>query len=263
MKAKKIELNKLQNRLTLEVDEIKPYVINGFRRAILDYVQTMAIDEIEFFANDSVLYDEVIANRIGLIVLSTDLKTYQDSQSCKCKGEGCSACQVKLKLDVIGPKIVYAEDLISEDPKVKPVHPKTMIVKLLPEQKLSLIATAKLTSGNEHAKGSPGLSYYRYVPEVKIGKDLNCNVKECQKKCPKNVFEVKDGKLVVDKKNLSACDLCGQCVDLSEGQIKVEGKEDSYLFFIESWGQLDHKDIIKQAAQKLTDKFDEIKTQLK
>jgi len=102
----------------------------------------MAIDEVTFIENGSALYDEIIANRLGLIPLETDLESYFEKSKCKCKGAGCARCQLTLTLNKTGPCMVYAEDLKSKDPKIKPVYPKTPIVKLLDGQTLKFEAVA-------------------------------------------------------------------------------------------------------------------------
>ena len=59
---------------------------NSIRRACMNLVLTMAIEDVEILENNSALYDEVLAHRLGLIPLTTDLKTYTKSDECKCKG---------------------------------------------------------------------------------------------------------------------------------------------------------------------------------
>ena len=87
---------------------------------------------------------------------------------CACKGAGCPQCQLKLSLDLVGPKTVYAKDLISKDPSVVPVFEDTIIVKLLEGQTLKLEATAVLGIGKQHSKWSPGLIWYYNEPIIKV-----------------------------------------------------------------------------------------------
>ena len=87
--------------------------VNTIRRIIVEEVPTMAIEEVEFRKNTSILYDEMIAHRLGLLPLSTDLKTYNLPNECKCKGKGFAACQLKLPLNAQGPVYVYASEIKS------------------------------------------------------------------------------------------------------------------------------------------------------
>ena len=63
---------------------------------MLTEIPVMAIDEVIILKNDSPLYDEIIAHRLGLIPLKTDLESYKLPEECECEGYGCSLCQVSL-----------------------------------------------------------------------------------------------------------------------------------------------------------------------
>ncbi|MBW2997208.1 DNA-directed RNA polymerase subunit D, partial [Candidatus Woesearchaeota archaeon] len=131
METELIEHNKKQNRVVFLLKNATPAFANMLRKTIIDEVPTMAIEDVEFRKNSSVLYDEIIAHRMGLIPLATDLKSYSMPAECTCKGEGCSKCQLQMTLKAKGPGYVYASDMKSNDPKVVPVEPKIPIVKLI------------------------------------------------------------------------------------------------------------------------------------
>ncbi len=233
-----------------------PYV-NTLRRIIIEEVPTMAIEDVEFFKNDSVLYDEIIAHRLGLIPLTTSLDDYNFRETCTCGGAGCAKCQVKFTLKVKGPKTVYASDLKSTDPQIKPVYPNIPITKLTEGQTLELEATAELGRGKEHMKWSPGLAYYQQVAEITINNNKIKNKEECAAICPKKVLQVKGNELVVDKNKIYDCDLCGACTDKCKEGIKVEPKENEFLFSLESWGQLNTEEIMRRAVKEIDDKFND------
>ena len=48
-------------------------ILNMYRRLIVNKVPTMAIDTVEIIENSSALYDDMLAHRLGLVVLKTDL----------------------------------------------------------------------------------------------------------------------------------------------------------------------------------------------
>src|SRR3989344_9129139 len=64
--------------------------VNALRRCIINEVPTMAIEYVEIRKNNSILYDEIIAHRLGLIPLKTDLKSYTMIANCSCQGAGCA-----------------------------------------------------------------------------------------------------------------------------------------------------------------------------
>ena len=125
---------------------------NAIRRSV-EEIPVLAIDEVELFKNDSALYDEFLAHRLGLVPLKTEAKM-------------ASKTSVKLKLQKSGPCSVYSGDLKGQ---AKVVYGNIPITILEKGQELELVAEAKLGKGIEHAKYVPGLCYYRYISEVKSG----------------------------------------------------------------------------------------------
>ena len=167
----KMEQIKKEGKTVIKI-KATPAFANMLRREIMENVPTMAIENIEFRENGSALYDEIIAHRLGLLPLSTDLKSYVLPSKCKCQGEGCARCQLKMTLTSKGPCTSYASEIKSKDPNVKPVYPKTPIVKLLKGQELELEATAVLGQGKDHSKFVPGIAFYHHAHEFKQTKKL-------------------------------------------------------------------------------------------
>lgn len=234
---------------------------NALRRLVIEEVPTLAIEDIEFRKNTSALYDEMIALRLGLLPLKTDLKSYNLPEDCPCKGKGCAQCQLVLTLKVKGPKVVYASDIKSKDPKIKPVFPNTPIVKLLKGQVIEAEMTAILGKGKEHVKWSSGLVYYKYYPKITISKKGQDCI-ECADICPTKVFDKKGGKLTINQKHLIECHLCGACEEFSKGEVKVAKDVQDFVFFVESWGQLDAKEIMLKASEMMDIKLSDFEKEL-
>lgn len=245
MKISKI--SESQNVLRFQLDEASPAMANSIRRGAMFETPALAIEDIYFVKNNSALYDEQIASRLGLLPLKADLSKLSFPDECACKGKGCGNCQVKAKLKIDGPCTVYAKDL--EIDSAQPLFPETPIAILLKGQSIELSAIAVLGRGKDHAKWQPCLAFYQHVPKIKVGN--GAGVKKGIDSCPKQVFD-KSGK-VVDK---FACTLCKACEAYSEGAITVEAEENNFIFTIESWGQIEPRDILKQAASA-------VKSQLK
>lgn len=161
MELKLIENQEKKNRIIFSLSGVDIAYANTLRRIMGFEVPVMAIEDVEFRKNTSILYDEVMAHRFGLVPLTTDLKSYDMPADCKCKGAGCASCQVKLTLKATGPGTVYTSDLKSKDPAIKPVFAKMPIVKLLEGQEVELEATAILGQGKIHSKWCPGLVFYK------------------------------------------------------------------------------------------------------
>jgi DNA-directed RNA polymerase subunit D len=249
--------DKKTGKVTFLLKNAIPAFANVLRRAMIESVPTMAIHDIEFQKNTSVLYDELIAHRLGLVPLSTDLKGYTLPSTCKCKGEGCARCTLKLTLKAKGPGTVYASDIKSKDPKVKPVHGDMPIVTLLKGQELELEATATLGQGKQHVKWSPGLAWYVYEPIITVNND-SPKFAECKNKYPPQVFD-KNGK--IDKKLITG-NLVDACDGVCPEVVKIEHNPENFLFSIEPWGQLTPKEIAQAAADMLLGSLQEFEEKL-
>ena len=174
MEVRVLENNKDDGKLSFILKDSDVAFANTLRRVISEEVPTMAIEDVEFGKNSSILYDEIIAHRLGLIPFKTDLKSYNLPENCKCKGKGCARCQLKITLKAgKGAGMVYASEIKTKDSAVKPVYGKMPIVKLLKGQELELGATAVLGKGKYHAKWIPGLVYYKYKPSIDIAEVKN------------------------------------------------------------------------------------------
>ncbi|MFC1723854.1 DNA-directed RNA polymerase subunit D [Nanoarchaeota archaeon] len=255
MQVELLDQDKKNNRLTFLLKGSNTGFANLLRKTIIDEVPTMAIEDVEFRKNNSVLYDEIVAHRLGLVPLVTDLDAYNLPADCSCKGEGCSKCQLMLSLKGKGPGYVYASEMKSKDPKVIPAHPKMPIVKLIKGQVLEFEAVAVLGKGKEHAKWVPGLAHYRYLTEIKVKKGCK-DPKAVVDSCPVNVFELKSNDVVV--KNPVACHLCGACIDIAPDHIKVEENGQDFVFVLESWGQLSPEEMVEKAIEIIGAKSDEV-----
>ena len=240
------------------VAEMDESLANAIRRSILE-IPTLAVDEIEIFKNDSALYDEILAHRIGLIPLVTE-KGLVEREKCSCKGKGCSKCKIELKLQASGPATIYSKELKG---KTDVVYGGIPIVFLSKDQELELVARGKLGKGIEHTKFSPGLVYYRNLAKIELGK--NCEgCKKCVEACPQKVLSLNKDKIEV--KDIYKCDSCEACVEecKKEGKdcIKIS-KDKEIVFFIESWGQLEAKEIFNKAIDALNNNLKELGKQIK
>ena len=148
--------------IKFRVKGISIALANSLRRSMMMEIPVMAIEWVDFKKNDSILPDEVLANRLGLIPLHFSKKAYVLPEKCKCKGKGCSRCQVRLVLKKKGPCVVYSGDLKSEAKDVYPVFENIPIVELFEGEELSLEAIAQLGKGVQHAKWQASITSYEY-----------------------------------------------------------------------------------------------------
>lgn len=216
--------------------EISETLANAIRRSVSE-VQTLAIDEVEFFKNDSALYDEVLAHRLGLIPLKTE-----KSMNSKTK--------IDFKLQKTGPCTVYASDLKGA---ADIIYPKIPITILGEGHQLELVTTAVLGSGLQHAKFVPGLCYYRHITEVKSSPEND------------KIVSKSKGLIKAEKRGSRwVCDLN----DVETDEITTRDKESitdtkELLIVIESYGNMPAKDILVKSIEALTDNLDEFEKAIK
>lgn len=158
------------DRIVVKFNNVPRQYVNSLRRLAISEVPTLAIDDVVMLENSSVMHDEAVAHRLGLIPLRTDPGRFVMPQECDCKSTlGCSKCRVLLVLDSEATdktKIVTSGELVSEDELVKPVSKDIPIIVLAPNQKLKFEAYARLGTGKDHAKWQP-----TSAAVVKYGKD--------------------------------------------------------------------------------------------
>ncbi len=254
MEVELLENDKKTGKMVFILRDANPAIANAIRRNAMNEVPVMAIEDVEIRKNSSVLYDEMIAHRLGLVALKTDLESYNLPDKCKCQGAGCARCQVKLTLVADEPGVVYAEELKSKDPKIKPVFGKTPIAKLLKGQKLEIEATATLGKGSVHAKWSPGLVYYKHYPIIKVVSEIKDS--SLVEKFP-GIFEEKAGKIIINEKEFVKSHLTDSIDEVTSGAVRLEEEQDDFVVFCESFGQLECKEIIEEAIKILDEKVSE------
>ena len=262
-------LEKDDKNMRLLIKEVDVPYVNALRRIIISEVPCMAIDEVVVLENSSIMQDETISHRLGLVPLKTDLDSYTLPEECKCQSEfGCNLCRVTLTLDVEtkeGTRSVYSGELVSENKEVVPVSDAIPIVKLVKEQKLRLEAYARLGKGKNHAKWQPvSMCAYKYYPKIQVA-SRHCDAcGKCVDICPKRVLANVDGKIEV--KDLTACTLCQDCVEAcpqNPKAIQVSWEENSFIFSLESTGGLRPERIIEEAVRILDKQLKEFEGQIK
>jgi DNA-directed RNA polymerase subunit D len=163
-------VEKSDERIVVKFTNVPRQYVNSLRRLAISEVPTLAIDDVVMLENSSVMHDEAVAHRLGLIPLRTDPGRFVMPHECDCGSAlGCSKCRVLLVLDSEATdksKEVLSGELVSEDETVKPVSKDIPIIALAPSQKLKFEAYARLGIGKQHAKWQP-----TSAAVVKDGKD--------------------------------------------------------------------------------------------
>ncbi len=262
--------NKNLDMVRFVLDGVGIELANAFRRIVLTDVPSMAITEILFIENDSVLYDELIAHRLGLIPLTSDLKNYNLPEECSCGGQGCTLCQAQLMCEVHAEnseRTVYSGDIESMDPKIHPVNGDFIIGKLGKKSSIVFEAYAQLGRGSEHAKFQPVCSIgYKYYPDVVIDHSLFSSedeIDEVVRKDHTKLFQKVDGKLSLIENYWQGPDFTGSCEKYCPtGAIKVSYIPNKFVFTVEGSGSVPLKDVFSKGVEVFLEKVDEFEDQL-
>ncbi|KAI1383508.1 DNA-directed RNA polymerase [Hypoxylon trugodes] len=181
-------------------------IANAFRRISIAEIPTLAIDLVFIHNNTSVIQDEVLAHRLGLIPFTGGKKGLREWMRFWQKpAEGAHSYSttydnntVSLKLivkcthnkdapaDATDPRVlyhnahVYARDILfdplgaqskyfSGEDVIRPFHPDILIAKLRPSQEIDIEMHMHKGYGWDHAKWSPvATSSYRLMPTITI-----------------------------------------------------------------------------------------------
>lgn len=219
--------------------EMNVSLANALRRSVNE-IPVLAFEEVDVYKNDSALYDEMIAHRVGLIPLKNQ------------KVKQGSFVEFKLKTKAKGEK----KEVSSGDFGDGVVYDEIPITILEKDQEVEIVARATQGQAIDHAKFSPGIIYYYHLNKIKVGSSAEKN-EELAKAYPK-VFSF-DGKLKVE--NDWALETDGEDQEEFKGVEITETKD--IVFQIESWGQIKAQEIFNESVKALNKNLDEVSKALK
>ena len=138
--------NENDEKISVKIKGVPLQYANALRRICLNGVPIYAVESIDILENSSVLADEGVAHRVGLIPLKTDLSASKD---------GNENDKIMLTLDSgvsDETRTILSGELKSQDESVIPTSNDIPIVTLAPGQSIKFEAYARLGKGTEHAR---------------------------------------------------------------------------------------------------------------
>ncbi|MFB6096470.1 MAG: DNA-directed RNA polymerase subunit D [Haloferacaceae archaeon] len=221
---------------------LTPAFANGIRRAMITDVPTFSIDTVRFIENSSVMFDEQIALRLGLVPLTTDLDEFEQGD------------EVTLALDVEG-ETAYSGDIETSDEYVRPADDHIPIMDLKEDQRLELEAEAVLDVGREHAKHQGGVAVgYRHLQHVEVVGEAG-EFDDGEPQILRGVIETEDGELVATDEFDN--DLT-QYEPFQGKELHVEDVPGAFVFHVETDGSMTVAELVSRAVESIDDRAAEL-----
>mmetsp|Transcript_39271 Transcript_39271/g.77236 ORF Transcript_39271/g.77236 Transcript_39271/m.77236 type:complete len:356 (+) Transcript_39271:35-1102(+) len=283
-------IEKKEDKVVFDVVGVDAAIANALRRILLAEIPTMAIEVARIFQNTSIIQDEVLAHRLGLVPIFADPRMFQTVEETK-DGVHNEHNTIVFTLDVACSRntkalpsapveeqfinaVVYSKDLVwvpqgdqlarfGNNPP-RPVHDDIIIAKLRPGQSIEVECRAQKGIGQTHAKWSPVCTAsYRLMPDVVLNQtvtgDQAAALVDC---CPMKVFDIED--MGNEKKAVVSyprnCTMCRECVRLPEVKdlVTLQRVRDHYIFSIESTGIYKPTELFREAIKVLMNKCDTV-----
>ncbi|XP_074605500.1 RNA polymerase I and III subunit C [Brevipalpus obovatus] len=190
-----------ENEMEFDLIGIDAPLVNAFRRIILSEIPTMAVDRVEIINNTSILQDDFLAHRLGLIPIKVDPRlfayrckdddddgesrefdTVEFSLQIKCTKnfnapkDSTAPSDIYLNRNVYSKHMVWnavgtQNDMVSS--AIRPVSEDILIAKLSPGQEIDLKMKCFKGIGRDHAKFSPVATvYYRLMPVIELTEEV-------------------------------------------------------------------------------------------
>ena len=297
----RVEVQSLSaEEIVFDMIGIDAAVANAFRRILLSEVPTMAIEKVFILNNTSMIQDEVLAHRLGLIPIRADPRLFracgdEDADETnvisfrlqlKCTrtkkpagGEAAGgAASSASDADCVNSRLTSGHlEWIPQgdqaerfrDQPIKPVDDDIVIAKLRPGQEIELEAWCEKGIGKTHAKWSPVCTAsYRLLPEVTLKKPLTGEeATQLHAMCPTGVFDIEDmgGMPTARVARPRNCTMCRECVRHPgwEEKVGLSRVKDHFIFSVESTGALPPEVLFQEAVKVLMRKAADIASLLK
>ncbi len=219
------------------VQNTRSDILNAMRRTIMLHVPVLGIKEVSVYKNESVMPDEMLAHRIGLVPVYSDDVDDKEYHLYLKKTSG----------------MVYSGDISgSLDIPLKHIP----LVQLNKDKSLELELLVQRGTGEEHVKYCPASVFFYNTANVK----QNSDVVNIENICPGNCLEKKANKIVM--KDPYSCDICRYCETKTNKALELVFNTTEFVFSIEPFGNLDLDVMISYIVDFLNKDLEELKQQL-
>ncbi|XP_017490688.1 PREDICTED: DNA-directed RNA polymerases I and III subunit RPAC1-like [Rhagoletis zephyria] len=276
-----IEIHKLsEEELVFDVRGYHVSFANAIRRILLAEIPSMAIENVELYNNTSVMHDEFLGLRLGLIPIKVDAKQFEFQKGQVNTENNTIIFQLNVRnLPTAKENLhVYSRDLEWQplgDQKetfpdgIAPVDGDILIAKLAPSQKIEATLYCRKGIGKDHAKFSPVAGcFYRHLTTFDLAKDKPLTAEEVEKlkTCfPKGHFKFPgDSTSDYDNERVKSLQIVNNRLESSELTFKscpsleekllITTSDDTLTFTVESIGMVPAYELVLDAIDTLRSK---------
>ncbi|CAH7688104.1 DNA-directed RNA polymerase III subunit C5 [Phakopsora pachyrhizi] len=292
----KVKISRLsESSIEFDLVGVDASIANALRRLMIAEVPSVAIEDVFIWNNTSLVHDEVLAQRLGLVPLridprlldmkgedgATDLNTLVFKLVAHCRrNPNFSKSETDPLRAYVNSHITSG--MIEWEPKgnqpemfkdnpPRPVQDDILLVKMRPGQEIRAEMHCLKGIGKDHAKFSPvATASYRLLPHILIHETIP--EKDCLKfqKCfaPGVIDTVKDpktGRLTCVVKSPRKDTVSREVLRHPEfeGKVTLGRVRDHFIFNVESTGVYAPEEIPLEACQVLLQKIRTVRTSLK
>nr|XP_047936111.1 DNA-directed RNA polymerases I and III subunit RPAC1 isoform X4 [Anser cygnoides] len=196
--------------LEFDMVGIDAAIANAFRRILLAEVPTMAVEKVFVYNNTSIVQDEILAHRLGLIPIRADPRLFEYRNQGDEEGTEIDTLQFQLKIkcsrnpqaakessdpnELYFNHKVYSKHMtwvplgnqtdLFPDADFRPVHDDILIALLRPGQEIDVLMHCVKGIGKDHAKFSPvATASYRLLPDITLLQPIEDEAAETLQKC--------------------------------------------------------------------------------
>jgi len=267
-------------------------MVNALRRILLSDVPSMAIEKVHMYQNTSIMQDEVLAHRLGLIPLNADPRLFEwkaeKEPEVKGKGkakegegdEGTEKDTLEFRLQVRcrnnSERTGYIDERVLSSqiqwcPRgsqkswagaVAATEPDILVNKLRPGHEMEITMFAVKGVGRDHAKFSPvATAFYRLLPAIRLLRPVRGEAALRLQKCfSPGVIGVRGAgeaaEAVVEEARLDSCSRNVYRHEDLKNAVELEKVKDHFIFTVESVGALAPGVLVGMALDVLVEKCD-------
>ncbi|KAI5120811.1 hypothetical protein M0805_003208 [Coniferiporia weirii] len=287
-----VDITRLSQRsIELDVVGVDASIANAVRRTLIADVPTICIEAVYVWNNTSVIHDEVLAHRLGLVPLNLDPNLFEphdpstptDRNTVVFRLEVTCTRKPNAPAGSIDPDELYSNHLVTsgmltwvpqgeqaELDQLKtrppgPTNPNIVLAKLRPGQTIEMECHAVKGVGKEHAKWSPvATASYRLLPHINILRQPAAHLARKFANCfsPGVIKVIDEGKpsarVEVDPAKVRNESMSREVLRHAdfEGCVKLGRVRDWFLFNVESEGPYAPQDLFPASVGVLRTRID-------